>query len=351
MLSNLDVSVENPKVAVILPVYNVEQYLKECLESIVCQTYKNFIVFAVDDGSTDRSGKIFDEFGEKDSRFCINHKLNGGVSSARNLALEMMEAFPCAFDLVCFVDGDDIIKPHFIRNYVDHFQNNSVDYVVCGWNPFDKVGIVDHGRERHLDVITSNSGAYRHLFLIGEWKGRLPVSFAYFLSNKCFSARVLYGLRFDESLSRGEDLDFVIRSLLNVKKALIGSAINYMYRLRQSSLSHGSEQPIVDEMYVYVLLLRKIAKMPPDVRTFIEQRAHELWWGSIRRTIEAKVYGEYKKQIYEAYKILLSSCSVMTLPNKFKRRFLCYLAGEKFLNLYFRGRVKSESVISTNLFE
>ena len=139
------------------------------------------------------------------------------MSSARNLALEMMEAFPCAFDLVCFVDGDDIIKPHFIRNYVDHFQNNSVDYVVCGWNPFDKVGIVDHGRERHLDVITSNSGAYRHLFLIGEWKGRLPVSFAYFLSNKCFSARVLYGLRFDESLSRGEDLDFVIRSLLNVK--------------------------------------------------------------------------------------------------------------------------------------
>ena len=76
------------KVAVVLPVYNTARYLRECLDSILAQSYKNFVVFAVDDGSTDTSGQILNEYTAKDQRIVTFHKKNGGVSSARNVALD-----------------------------------------------------------------------------------------------------------------------------------------------------------------------------------------------------------------------------------------------------------------------
>lgn len=79
------------KVAVVLPVYNTARYLRECLDSILAQSYKNFVVFAVDDGSTDTSGQILNEYTAKDQRIVTFHKKNGGVSSARNVALDAIE--------------------------------------------------------------------------------------------------------------------------------------------------------------------------------------------------------------------------------------------------------------------
>lgn len=111
------------KVAVVLPVYNTARYLRECLDSILAQSHKNFVVFAVDDGSTDTSGQILDEYAAKDQRIVTFHKKNGGVSSARNVALDAIEN-EGSFDYIAFVDSDDLVKENFLELYVTHLSAN-----------------------------------------------------------------------------------------------------------------------------------------------------------------------------------------------------------------------------------
>lgn len=117
------------KVAVVLPVYNTARYLRECLDSILAQSHKNFVVFAVDDGSTDTSGQILDEYAAKDQRIVTFHKKNGGVSSARNVALDAIEN-EGSFDYIAFVDSDDLVKENFLELYVTHLSANCADYAV-----------------------------------------------------------------------------------------------------------------------------------------------------------------------------------------------------------------------------
>ncbi|MCR8685715.1 glycosyltransferase family 2 protein, partial [Campylobacter ureolyticus] len=94
-----------------VPVYNVEKYLKKCIQSIINQTYKNLEIILVDDGSSDNSGKICDEFAQKDNRIKVIHKTNGGLSDARNAGLDGMSG-----EWVSFVDSDDFISPYYVEN-------------------------------------------------------------------------------------------------------------------------------------------------------------------------------------------------------------------------------------------
>ena len=92
-------------ISVIVPIYNVEKYLIKCIESIINQTYKDLEIILVDDGSTDSSGKICDEFATKDNRIKVIHKKNGGLSSARNIGLDI-----CKGNYISFIDSDDYIE-------------------------------------------------------------------------------------------------------------------------------------------------------------------------------------------------------------------------------------------------
>ena len=111
IIENRNVMEENntkPKISVIVPVYNVEKYLRRCVDSILTQTFTDFEVLLIDDGSTDGSGKICDEYAKKDKRVRVFHKENGGVSSARNLGLDNVRG-----RYVTFVDADDKISPDY----------------------------------------------------------------------------------------------------------------------------------------------------------------------------------------------------------------------------------------------
>ena len=110
----------NPLISVIVPVYNVEKYLKKCIQSIINQTYKNLEIILVDDGSSDNSGKICDEFAQKDNRIKVIHKTNGGLSDARNAGLDVMSG-----EWVSFVDSDDFVSPYYIENL--HYLVNKYD--------------------------------------------------------------------------------------------------------------------------------------------------------------------------------------------------------------------------------
>ena len=110
-------------ISVIVPVYNTEKYLDRCIQSILAQTYTDFELLLIDDGSTDLSGEICDKYAEQDSRVKVFHKENGGVSSARNLGLDKANG-----DWVTFVDADDWVTTLYLNNLSDN--TNSADFVV-----------------------------------------------------------------------------------------------------------------------------------------------------------------------------------------------------------------------------
>lgn len=117
---------EEGMISVIIPVYNVEPYLRKCLDSVICQTYRNLDIIVVDDGSTDDSGQICDEYQNMDDRIRVFHKKNEGLSSARNLGLQYVKG-----EYIGFVDSDDFIDEDMYESML-HEMKEDVDIVICG---------------------------------------------------------------------------------------------------------------------------------------------------------------------------------------------------------------------------
>lgn len=118
----MEVTMENPLITVIVPVYNVEKYIVRCIESIVNQTYKNLEILFVDDGTPDNSAKICQEYADKDSRITVLHKKNGGLSDARNFAMDRMKG-----DYVTFIDSDDYVSMYYVENLYNALSKGNAD--------------------------------------------------------------------------------------------------------------------------------------------------------------------------------------------------------------------------------
>ena len=119
----------NIKVSVIIPVYNVGSYLEQCIDSILCQSFVNYELILVDDGSTDRSGAICDDYAGKDARIKVIHQPNAGLPKARKVGLENAQG-----DFVLYVDADDWVDPNHLESLVKTAEQRNADVVVCGFN-------------------------------------------------------------------------------------------------------------------------------------------------------------------------------------------------------------------------
>lgn len=122
-------------VSIVVPVYNVEKYLKKSIESILNQTYKNIEILLVDDGSTDSSGKICDSFSKVDPRIRVFHKANGGLSDARNFGIEQMKG-----QYVAFIDSDDYISKDYVWKLYSSIKNNDSEVSICSFSLVDEKG-------------------------------------------------------------------------------------------------------------------------------------------------------------------------------------------------------------------
>lgn len=142
------------KISVIIPVYKVEDYLIQCVESILCQTYTNLEVILIDDGSPDNCPDICDRYSEKDSRVIVIHKENGGISSARNAGLDIATG-----DIIAFIDSDDWIELDMFERMVDLKIQTGADIVCCDWVRTD--GINEYERtnlnKQYGDILTGES--------------------------------------------------------------------------------------------------------------------------------------------------------------------------------------------------
>lgn len=132
-----------PLITVIVPVYNVEAYIRTSIDSIVNQTYQNLEIILVDDGSTDKSGKICDECGEQDARVIVLHKENGGQGSARNRALDIAKG-----EYICFLDSDDSVKDDYVEFLYNQLIEHNLDISVCNYDLYDEEGTLLKARKK-----------------------------------------------------------------------------------------------------------------------------------------------------------------------------------------------------------
>lgn len=122
-------------ISIVVPVYNVEKYLKKSIESILNQTYQNIEILLVDDGSTDSSGKICESFSKVDPRIRVFHKENGGLSDARNFGIEQMKG-----QYVAFIDSDDYISKDYVWKLYSSIKNNDSEVSICSFLLVDEKG-------------------------------------------------------------------------------------------------------------------------------------------------------------------------------------------------------------------
>ena len=128
------------KVAVVVPAYNIEPYLGDCLDSVLAQTYRNLDIIVVDDGSTHASGAVADDYARRDSRIRVIHKPNGGLSDARNAALDTLSTSLSTSlsttPFVTFLDGDDLLHPRFVETLLDVATATGAPIVIADWQKF-----------------------------------------------------------------------------------------------------------------------------------------------------------------------------------------------------------------------
>ena len=204
-----------PKISVIVPVYNAGEYLHRCVDSILAQTFTDFELLLVNDGSKDNSGVICDEYAARDSRVCVFHKENGGVSSARNLGLDNAKG-----EWITFVDSDDYILPAFLTTFVD----------LCKSNPDLCIqGIVPNYEISSEYKITQSSFNYN-----GNVKDYLLLNncqMAGSLCNKLFNNSIIRNskLQLNELFKFREDEEFLLRYISNSQNVAASEKGAYVY--------------------------------------------------------------------------------------------------------------------------
>jgi glycosyltransferase involved in cell wall biosynthesis len=213
-----------PVISVIVPVYNVEQYLCKCLDSILDQTFTDFELLLIDDGSPDRSGQICDEYAQKDSRIRVFHKENGGVSSARNLGLDNAKG-----KWIAFIDSDDWVD----STYLEHLLEGDEDVELR------VMGLMKQNRKQKWERIVPR----RELFLTNDiWKFYKLYFFYHIIGGpyvKLFLLSTINkaNIRFKLYLSLGEDRVFNLQYLSRIKSISVKNYAEYYYQNTYFSLT------------------------------------------------------------------------------------------------------------------
>lgn len=249
---------ENFLISIVIPVYNAEKYLGGCLNSIQNQTYKNFEVILVNDGSIDHSETICKEFVEVDTRFRYFLKVNGGASSARNFGLDHVTG-----DFITFIDADDWVDENHLEVLINNIKENNSDMAVSSIKKFDNVSSFEFrvysNQEKYL---LNYNKLNREEFLVILPK-LIHASNSYKIAvSKLFKKELVSDVRFDESIIYGEDLEFFFKLYVNINSISYVDEVTYIYRLHdESSSSKFGQLHMEQELAIYKKMYEKIEEL------------------------------------------------------------------------------------------
>lgn len=236
-----------PIVSIIIPVYNTEKYLRRCLDSIVAQTYKNFECILVDDGSTDASGKICDEYGEKDNRFRVIHKENGGVATARQTGTDATNG-----KYIIHADPDDWIEPEMLEQMHAKAKESDADVIICDFYS------TNYKNEDTLFIQKPTSfephKIMQDIVLFHRLHGSLCNKLA---KRACY---IKYGLHFTPGINYCEDVLIWVQLFQHseIKVAYLNKAFYHYFQGNSDSITHSRKPEVIETMRRYYTKLETI---------------------------------------------------------------------------------------------
>lgn len=236
----------NPKLSIIVPVYNVEKYLARCIDSILNQSFTDFELLLIDDGSTDGSGSICDAYVEKDARIRVFHKENGGVSSARNVGLDNAIG-----KWICFGDSDDAFPSDALLTLMSEVDAE-VSMVMGGYEEIDGKGNVAYSIPDRVRLRLDASDSLRQMFSPKYYK------YQGYVWNKLFLRSIImkYHLQFDERIKFNEDRLFTLQYIcvMNGSMSYITTPVYCYYQNPNSamaSLSYSFNPDFLTDMIAF----------------------------------------------------------------------------------------------------
>lgn len=261
----------NPFVSVIVPVFNAGKYLEQCILSILHQNLKEIEVIAVNDGSTDNSAEILDKIAQQDSRLCVYHCANKGVSVARNFGINKSNGA-----YIGFVDADDWIEPDMYEKMYNAAENNKSEWVICNI-------CIHEANEAERSRLKMVNGSV----LIDESRPefienlmRFDYDFANW--NKLFSAKLIQriGIRFNEKMYLWEDLLFNLGYLQYVKRITFLDDDLYHYRVLSSSLTNNRRESLIEQnnqLFRGYMVFAKNTSTVKEIEAFRNQMANRCY--------------------------------------------------------------------------
>ncbi len=270
-------------ISVIVPVYNSEKTLVRCVDSILSQTFSDFELLLVDDGSTDSSGKMCDDYALKDKRVHVFHKKNGGVSSARNVGLDNASG-----KWVTFCDSDDYVNGNWLQIYLS-FCSRSVKLVMQSIK-YIGVEIAEKFNDNKESTILDFIETFYSSSLLG------------YCFNKLFLLDVirLYNVRFNEYLKYREDAVFVFQYLFHIDKVAYTDQIGYYY-IVEDFYTKYSEAETFEPLYEIFLIVNRLYLSNTDERLYYKYYCKELFHALFDSFLKNDINSKNKLKRYQQF--------------------------------------------------
>lgn len=296
-------------ISIIIPVYNVEQYLDKCLQSVIHQTYQDIEIILVDDGSSDNSGILCDKWQEKDSRIKVIHKSNGGLSNARNVAIEQANG-----EYLMFIDSDDIVSNDLCKELFEMLKNNNADISICNaTHIFDDR--FDFKNTGEIHCYSRNEAIcqlwYQKSFLPSAW-------------GKLYKKELFKKTKFTEGIIF-EDVDIMHKLFYQCNKIVYGEMELYGYVHHENSIT---TKKYSKKDNVILDICDKINQFASDKDISLQNAAKSYnVTGALRVYLNAPNTPEYKEAIEKAKKIIKKyGKDVLKDPNiRKKNKYALYL--------------------------
>lgn len=284
---------KNTKVSLIMPIYNVGMYFRDCLDSALNQSHSNFELILIDDGSTDNSGLIADEYAKKDQRIKVFHQKNAGVSTARNKGIEKATG-----EYICFSDPDDLLKSDYIEYLLGLCIEHNADISVCAevFTTFKR-----SQREDNIQIVSGEDAAAQILY------GKITVG----CYSKMFKRVFLNenNIRFLPDVYVGEGFNFNVSAFCSAKKVVVSQHKVYFYRLDNSASAMTDFNPKKCEMGLKAIdIIRQNltirSKKLENAVDFADWNTHGSFYEWIVRAGVKRYYPElYKRCLNKTWKL------------------------------------------------
>ncbi len=245
-------------ISIIVPIYKVEKFLPKCIESILAQSYSDFELILVDDGSPDECPEICDEYAAKDQRIIVIHQKNSGVSAARNVGLKKAKG-----QYIGFVDPDDFIAQDMYEKMVQAVEQSAAELVICGYDYYDEEYCVDEKRKYRIasDEVINQKELMKRM-------SDMPPTLRHGVVNKVFKSNLLSRMNFIEGLHSSEDVMLLTEYIKLVKCAVIVHQPLYKNLVRAGSATHGglNIESLADSFSAHNKMYQDIVSCYPELK-------------------------------------------------------------------------------------